>query len=117
MNKVPEAHPLAAGTDVLIINSHSGIPVRLTEERWNHIVCGHPEMLDCREEVLETLADPDMIQQGDFGELLAIREYRKLKPGRFTVVVYRETCPDDGFVLTAYLTDRPSSRRRVIWKR
>ena len=114
---MPAVTPPAPGDDVLIINSRSGIPVRLTEERWNHIVSGHPEMRDCRERVLETLADPDMVRQGDFGELLAIREYRELKPGRFAVVVYRETCPDDGFVLTAYLTDRPSSRRRVIWKR
>jgi hypothetical protein len=102
---------------MLVINSQSGIPVRLTEERWNHIVSRHPEMLDCREQVLETLADPDMIQQGDFGELLAVRGYDELKLGRFVVVVYRETCPDDGFVLTTYLAGRPSSRRRVIWKR
>jgi hypothetical protein len=74
-------------------------------------------MHDCRERVLETLADPDVVQQGDFGELLAVREYRELKLGRFVVVVYREACPDDGFVLTAYLTGRPSSRRRVTWKR
>ena len=74
-------------------------------------------MLDYREQVLETLADPDMVQQGDFGELLAVREYNELKLGRFVVVVYREARPDDGFVLTAYLAGRPSSRRRVIWKR
>jgi hypothetical protein len=102
---------------VLIINSRSGVPVRLTEERWNHIVSRHPEVLDCHEEVLRTLADPDMVQQGDFGELLAVREYSELKLGRFVVVVYREDYPDDGFVLTAYLAGRPSSRRRIIWKR
>jgi hypothetical protein len=28
-----------------------------------------------REKVLETLAGPDMIQDGDFGELLAVRLY------------------------------------------
>jgi len=102
---------------VLIINSQGGVPVRLTEERWNHIVSRHPEMLNCREQVLETLADPDMVQQGDFGELLAVREYDELKLGRFVVVVYREACPDDGFALTAYLAGRPSLRRRIIWKR
>jgi len=74
-------------------------------------------MRDYREQVVETLADPDMVQQGDFGELLAVREYGELRLGRFVVVVYREACPDDGFVLTAYLAGRPSSRRRVTWKR
>ncbi len=47
---------------MLIVTARSGIPVRLTEERWNHIVSRHPEMLDRREQVLETLADPDMVQ-------------------------------------------------------
>jgi hypothetical protein len=58
-----------------------------------------------------------MVQQGDFDELLAVREYDGLRLGRFVVVVYREACPDDGFVLTAYLTGKPSLRRRIIWKR
>jgi hypothetical protein len=102
---------------MLVISSRNGIPVRLTEERWNHIVSRHPEMLDRREQVLETLADPDMVQRGDFGESLAVRAYSELELGRFVVVVYRETRPDDGFVLTAYLAGRPSSKRRVMWKR
>jgi hypothetical protein len=103
---------------MLIVRSHNGVPVRLTEERWQHIVRRHPEMDDQREQVLETLAEPDMIQQGDFGELLAVRLY----PGtpltsKFLVVAYREVSSEDGFILTAYLTSRPSARRVTIWKR
>jgi len=52
---------------MLIVLSRNGVPVRLTEERWQHIVHRHPEMDDQRERVLETVAEPDMIQQGDFG--------------------------------------------------
>lgn len=63
---------------MLIVHSQRGIPIRLTEERWRHIVHRHPEMEGERERVLETVADPDLIQQGDLGELLAIRRY----PGR-----------------------------------
>jgi len=92
--------------------------VRLTEERWMHIVSRHPEMAEYRSKVLETIATPDYVQQGDFGELLAVRDYsEELKPARFVAVVYREAAPDDGFVLTAYVTDRTSSRRRILWKR
>jgi hypothetical protein len=101
---------------MLIVRSRHGVPVRFTEERWNHITARHPEMAEYRAQVLETLAEPDIIQAGDFGELLALREYAGLKLGRFVVVVYRETGPNDGFVLTAYLTGRPSSRRKAIWK-
>ncbi|MBN2464082.1 hypothetical protein JXD38_00455 [candidate division WOR-3 bacterium] len=101
-----------------ITPSRNSVPVRLTEERWSHVVSRHPEMADYRTKVLETIANPDYVQQGDFGELLAVRDYgEELKLGRFVVVVYREAAPDDGFVLTAYLTDRTSSRRKTIWKR
>lgn len=102
---------------MVIVRSRNHVPVRLTAERWNHIVARHPEMADYHGKVLESLADPDLVQQGDFGELLAVREHDELKLGRFVVTVYRETSPDDGFVLTAYLADRISSRRKVIWKR
>ena len=98
--------------------SHSGIIIRLTEERWSHITSRHPEMNNQRERVLETLQEPDMIQQGDFGELLAIRHY-PVTPltSKFMVVAYREVSLNDGFVLTAYLTSRPSARRITLWKR
>jgi len=103
---------------MLIVRSRNGVPIRLTEERWQHIEHRHPEMDDQRERVLETLAEPDMIQQGDFGELLAIRFYPEIPlTSKFLVVAYREVSPDDGFILTAYLTNRPSARRVVIWKR
>jgi hypothetical protein len=102
---------------MLVVRSRNGVPVRLTEERWQHIVSRHPEMDGQRERVLETVAEPDMIQQGDFGELLAVR----FCPGtpltsKFLVVAYREVSPEDGFVVTAYLTSRSSARRVVIWK-
>jgi len=34
-----------------------------------------PEMDSLRERVLETVSEPEIIQQGEFGELLAIRFY------------------------------------------
>jgi len=70
-----------------------------------------------RERVLETLAEPDMIQQGDFGEVLAVRFYSETPLTRkFLVVAYREISSEDGFILTAYLTNRPSARRVTSWK-
>jgi phospholipid N-methyltransferase len=38
---------------------------------------------------------------GNLGELLAIRE---ITAGKFLVVVYKETGPGDGFIITAFLT-------------
>jgi len=103
---------------MLIVHSHNGVPVRLTDERWQHVVYRHPDMGTQRERVLETLAEPDMIQEGDFGTLLAVRLYLDTPLTRkYLVVVYRETSSEDGFVLTAYLASQLSARRGTLWKR
>jgi len=103
---------------MLIVHSHNGVPVRLTDERWQHVVYRHPDMGTQRERVLETLAEPDMIQEGDFGTLLAVRLYLETPLTRkYLVVVYRETSSEDGFVLTAYLASQLSARRGTLWKR
>jgi len=103
---------------MLIVRSRNGVPTRLTEERWQHITHRPPEMANQRERVLETLAEPDVLQQGDYGELLAIRLYPETPLTRkYLVVVYREVSPEDGYILTAYLASRPSARRVTIWKR
>jgi hypothetical protein len=101
-----------------IADSKSGARIRLTEERWHHVTSRHPEMQAQRERVLETLADPERIQRGDYGEFLAIRHYTETPlAGKYLVVVYRELAAHDGFILTAYLTNRPSARRVTLWKR
>ncbi len=103
---------------MLIVHSRNGVPVRLTEERWQHIIHRHPEMAEQRERVLKTLAEPELVQQGDYGELLAIRFYAQTPlTGKYLVVVYRESSSEDGFILTAYFTSRPSTKRTTLWKR
>ena len=103
---------------MLIVKSVTGVPVRLTTERWDHISTRHPEMQTQKEQVLETVQFPDLVQRGDFGELLAVRHYPSTPlTKKYLIVVYREVSQEDGFVLTAYLTNRPAGRRETIWKR
>ena len=101
-----------------VATARSGIPIRLTDERWKHIVHYHPEMRWQRARVLDTIASPDLIQEGDFGVLLAGRYYchEPLAHG-FVVAVYREVGETDGFVITAYFARRLSAARRVLWNR
>ena len=81
-----------------------------------HISQRHPEMADHYQLILETISAPDLVQQGDAGELLAARWYDQTVLGsKNLVVAYRETDPDDGFVVTAYLTNRLSARRTTLW--
>jgi len=98
--------------------SVNGVNIRLTDERWEHIVRGHPEMARERERVLQSLESPDVVQAGDFGEFLAARRWPVTSLGsKFVVVAYREVNQSDGFVLTAYLARRLSGSRRIVWKR
>ena len=103
---------------MIVVYSRANVPIRLTAERWQHIVTNHPEMDSQRERVLETIAGPDSIQRGDFGGLLAVRHYARTPLTiKHLVVVYREIGTEDGFVATAYLTRRPSTQRTVLWTR
>jgi hypothetical protein len=92
------------------IRSKNGLLIRLTEERWSHIIDEHGELSDLRAEVLRTVSDPERILAGNDGALLALRT---MEPGKWLVVVYREV-EDDGFVITAFLTRRYRSLDRRI---
>jgi len=95
------------------IIAKSGIPVRLTDERWAHITEEHCELAGFRSTVVETVSHPNRVLLGGDGELLALRE---IEVGKHLVVVYREQ-RDDGFIITAFLTRRIRSleKRRQVW--
>ena len=94
--------------------SINGTPVRLTAERWAHIVEEHGELADLLTEILQTVVNPERVLSGNAGELLAVRE---TEAGKSLVVVYKEIEGEDGFVITAFLTRRNRSldRRPQIW--
>ena len=104
---------------MIAVYSRNQVPIRLPQERWEHILRQHPEMTNQKDLVLETLGDPDLIQEGDLGTLLAIRLYAESPLTRkHLVVVYKEISKTDGFVLTtSYFTSVPSPRRVSVWKR
>ena len=93
--------------------SVNGINIRLTDERWAHIVEEHGELNGLRAEVLQTVKQPERILAGNEGEFLAVRE---MAQGKYIIVVYREL-KDDGFVITAFLTRRVRTlaKRKQIW--
>jgi len=95
------------------VTSLNNVPIRLTEERWMHILEEHGELAQMQQQILDAVAKPARILAGSVGELLAIRE---VEPGKWLVVVYREN-NDDGFVITAFLTRRERSlnRRKQLW--
>ncbi len=97
------------------VYSKNGIPIRLTDERWAHITEEHGELVGRQREMLDTVANPTEIFAGNQGECLAVRE---IEAGKYLVVVYRES-PQDGFIITAFLTrrERALRRRQQLWPR
>ena len=96
-----------------IARSVEGVPIRLTAERWLHIVENHEEVAGYYDAVLETVASPDILIPGYGGTLVAVRTFGSR---RHLYVVYRQVSRDDGFIITAYFS-RKVDRKKAIWKR
>ncbi len=94
--------------------SRTGVPIRLTDERWAHIVEVHRELAGMRTDVLAAVSEAERILAGGHGALLAIR---RVEAGKSLVVVYRERNASDGFVITAFVTRRLPAldRRKQLW--
>ena len=93
--------------------SKNDVPIRLTDERWGHIVEEHCELAGLRLEVLDAVANPSRILAGSTGELFAVQEPYI---GKHLVVVYREI-KNDGFIITAFITSKTKTlnRRNQLW--
>jgi hypothetical protein len=93
-----------------IVPSKNGVPIRLTDERWLHIVENHDELASYHDDVLAVVEDPEWITRGLRGSLIAWRSYGRRG---FLCVHYRELSGDDGFVITAYLKRRATKEPKV----
>lgn len=96
------------GLTVLITEAKNKKPIRLTDERWAHILEEHGELAGLQDAILDTVATPDRILAGGAGECLAIREVESAK---WLVVVYKEQ-DIDGFIITPFVTRRAGSLNR-----
>ena len=67
--------------------SKNNIPIRLTDERWTHIVEEHCELAGMRLEILDAVENPSRIIAGSVGEHLAVQDTHT---GKHLVVIYRE---------------------------
>jgi hypothetical protein len=98
-----------------IVKSINNIPIRLTNERWIHIVENHDDLAGCFDDVLLTVESPDYVIKGYQEALIALKQREE---GKFLAVVYKEIGRSDGFIITAYLTSKIKLEREVIlWQR
>ena len=92
--------------------SVNGIPIRLTQERWEHIVTNKPYMDSYYERIFEAIERPTFVLQGYSNSLVAVLGLGK---NNYLHVVYKELNEYDGFVITAFIA-RKYNRRKIIWR-
>ena len=99
--------------------SKNGKEIRLSEERWYHIVESHDYRAGNQDIIFETLESPDIIVEGRKEEFIALKYYTKTSISeKHAVVIYKEQ-ENQGFVITAFMTSKPESimQKGVIWKK
>ena len=96
--------------------SKNRINIRLTDERWQHITTGHPEIAAYYYELLETIEEPDIIYEGNNNANIAIKKFKE-RNDKFVVVIYKEE-KRDGFIITAYFSNRQQEfkTKKILWK-
>ncbi len=102
--------------------SINGVPIRLTEERWFHIVKHHPELKKLQKLVLRTVAEPEFVFLFSLTrDLAAVSEYPDLQElglASSLVVHYKEASDRGGFIVTAYPMSLTRMRRKFLrWQR
>lgn len=98
------------------IYSVNNIPIRLTDERWTHIVENHDDIAGYYFDVLETIANPAWIFEGDENEFWAVKLISERKA---ILAIYKESKEqNDGFIITAFFTTKIQKllRRKIIWQ-
>lgn len=96
-----------------IVESINNVPIRLTDERWVHIVENHNDLAGYYDQILETVESPDFVVQGYRDALIALRKVTK---NFYLAVVYKEIDEEDGFIITAYKTSTPK-KEVILWKK
>ena len=101
-------------------NSIDGVHIRLTPERWSHIIARHPEIEPYRSRILETISNPDFVAKGDHGEFKAVKLFSDFPMGaRYLIVMYREVRADDGFIIAPRISSDMGNLLRggIIWQK
>ncbi|MGA2298198.1 MAG: hypothetical protein ABSG15_11690 [FCB group bacterium] len=98
-----------------IIKSINNVPIRITDERWFHIIENHDDLSGYFDEILDTLEYPDFVIKGYSDAKIALRIIRSNK---YLAVVYKETSDIDGFLITAYFTTKINiNSEEILWKK
>ncbi len=94
-----------------VVKSIRAVSIRLTDERWEHIVDEHPNLSSYYDEILAAVETPEYILRGHGkGGRVAVVSIGKT----FLHVPYKEVNSKDDFIITAYLDE--VNENLIIWR-
>lgn len=101
--------------DFEILLNYVGREIRLTNERWQHIL-SHTEMTDQRTRIVQTLAEPDSIIStvNDPSVHVYQRFYEKTPVTSKYLLVAVKMLEKDAFIVTAFFSAR-GKKGDLLW--
>jgi hypothetical protein len=102
---------------VQYLTDYQGCQIRLTEERWEHIL-SRAEMAGMEQAIAETLINPEIVRRSrtDNAAYLYYRYRENTLVGDKWLCVVVKYLEDDAFIITAYLTDQLKQGEQ-LWQR
>ena len=96
------------------LRDYAGRRIRLTEERWSHIL-EHPEMRGQLRKLRTALREPVLVLTSrlDPSVHMYFRLYQRTSVGRKYLMVAVKLSEADAFVVTAFFTDEPKGATQV----
>ena len=78
---------------------------------------GHPEISDYYYEILEAIENPEIIYEGNDDAKIAVKKIQERKD-KFVVVIYKELSDKDGFIITAYFSNKEPEfkKKKISWE-
>jgi len=96
------------------INCVLGKRIKLTKERYLHIISRHPELEGKEKEIKKTLENSDFVQESVYDKNVLLY-YRNINRKRYFVVVTK-ILNNHGFIITAYIAN-VIKKGDIIWKK
>ncbi|MEA2089825.1 MAG: hypothetical protein U9O89_03590 [Thermoproteota archaeon] len=102
---------------VFKILSKMGKVVSLDEDRWHHVL-EHPEMQNQLDRIKKTVVNPDEVRESvhDSSVFLFYKLYEKTSVTEKYLLIIVKTLNREGFIVTAFFTDRVK-KGGVVWKK
>ena len=100
-----------------ILPDHEEREIRLTVERWAHII-SHVEMIEQRDRVVQTIAEPDTIIATVNDPTVHVYQgfYEKTPVTSKYLLVAVKMLEEDAFIITAFFSAK-GKKGDVIWQK